>query len=84
LKICGELRQLVLQNHKMAQSLLICSFLQALRFARVHPHPLILSNSSVDGTLKVSLQIPIHSQIEWLMCGKALKIVSDSHKYDKF
>jgi hypothetical protein len=55
---------------------LIFFFLQALRFARVHPHPLILSSSWMDGTLKVSLQIPIHSQIEWLMCGKALKIVS--------
>jgi hypothetical protein len=83
LKICGELLQLVLQNHKWS-SRVDLSFLQALRFARVHPHPLMLSNSSMDGTLKVSLKIPIHSQIEWLMCGKALKIMSDSHKYDEF
>jgi hypothetical protein len=32
----------------------------------------------MDGTLKVFLQIPIHSQIEWLIWGKALKIVSET------
>jgi hypothetical protein len=46
LKICGELLQTCPAKPQNGAVAVDLSFVQALRFARVHPHPLILSSSN--------------------------------------